>query len=173
MTRIKWNKEYDDFLIKNTSGMYLEELTKAFNENFKLNASKLSIKQRKIRLGLKSGTRGFRKGHTPYNKKPIGSERIHNGRILVKVAEPNVWKEKSRVIYEEYHKVKIPKGNKIIFLNNDPLDFDPSNLKMVSREEMLIMNNHKLRYNHKELTETGCIIAKIINKRKELNNERV
>ena len=44
----------------------------------------------------------FAKGNVPPNHRPVGSERISkDGYIEVKVAEPNKWRLKQRVVYEE------------------------------------------------------------------------
>lgn len=170
---IKWTKEYDDFLKENAAGLYIDELTNKFNEKFKLNATVAAVTQRKKKFKIKSGTRGFKKGHDTPHKKTIGSERLVNGRVHIKISDPDVWKEKSHIVYEQYNKIKIPVGHRVIFLNGNCFDFSPDNLKLVSRDELLIMNNHKLRFNDKELTETGVLIAKIINKRGVLENERL
>ena len=79
---------------------------------------------------------------------------------------------KSRVIYEK-HFGKIPEGYTIIYLDGNKLNLELDNLKAISRAEELIMNKNKLRYDKKELTETGHLIAKVINKRGQLKNERL
>ena len=44
----------------------------------------------------------FAKGNVPPNHRPVGSERISiDGYIEVKVAEPDKWRLKQRVVYEE------------------------------------------------------------------------
>lgn len=116
----------------------------------------------------------FKKGNIPKNYRPIGSERITiDGFIEIKTANPNKWRIKSHVIYEEYYQTKIPKGYKIVYLDGNRLNLDPSNLKMVSCAEELLMNANNLRYDKKELTETGYLIAKIINKRGQIKNGRL
>lgn len=115
----------------------------------------------------------FKKGNIPHNHRPIGSERTTiEGYIEVKVAEPNKWKTKAVVIYEEKYG-KIPKGHKVIYLDGNRQNLDVSNLKVISSAEELIMNSNNLRYSNKELTESGCLVAKIINKRRKLKNDRL
>ena len=44
----------------------------------------------------------LKKGNRPHNYRPVGSERITvDGFIEIKVADPNKWDLKSRVIYQE------------------------------------------------------------------------
>lgn len=115
----------------------------------------------------------FKKGNIPHNHRPVGSERTTlEGYIEVKVAEPNKWKTKAVVIYEEKYG-KIPKGHKVIYLDGNRQNLDVSNLKVISSAEELIMNSNNLRYDNKELTESGCLVAKIINKRRKLKNDRL
>ena len=115
----------------------------------------------------------FKKGNIPHNHRSLGSERTTiEGYIEVKVAEPNKWKTKAVVIYEEKYG-KIPKGHKVIYLDGNRQNLDVSNLKVISSAEELIMNRNNLRYSNKELTESGCLVAKIINKRRKLKNDRL
>lgn len=114
----------------------------------------------------------FKKGNKPHNHRPVGSERITiDGYVKIKVAEPNKWELKARVIYENKYG-KIPVEHKLIYLDGNKQNLELSNLKVVSSAEELIMNNNKLRYDKKELTEVGYTIAKIIHKQGKLKNER-
>ena len=113
----------------------------------------------------------FKKGNIPHNHRQIFEERLDkNGYIEMKIKEPNVWQKKHRYIYEQ-HFGKIPKNHKVIFLDGNNRNFNIKNLKLVSNAEELIMNNNKLRYNNKELTETGILIAKIIHKRCQIKKK--
>lgn len=106
----------------------------------------------------------FKKGNIPANHRPIGSERITvDGIVEIKIAEPNKWKAKARVIYEKEFGT-IPEGYIIIYLDGNKQNLEPNNLKAISRKENLIMNHNKLRYNNKETTETALTLAKLMGK---------
>lgn len=112
----------------------------------------------------------FKKGNIPHNHRAVGSERItKNGYIEIKIKEPNKWQLKHRYIYEKKYG-KIPKGYNLIFLDGNKQNLEITNLKMVSKAEDLIMNNNNLFTKNKELTNTGAIIAKVIN---ETNKKRL
>ena len=117
----------------------------------------------------------FQKGNKTWNTRPIGSERIKakDGYVLIKVAEPNKWELKHRYLYKQKYG-EIPKGHTVLFKDGNKYNFDLENLVLVSRSELLILNKKNLIKNNKELTETGLLIAKVIdktNKRKrKLNN---
>lgn len=118
----------------------------------------------------------FKKGNISSNNVPIGTERIDkNGYIEIKVKDGclnNNWQRKHRYIYEQHYGL-IPKGHKIIFADGNKRNFDINNLILVSDSEELIMNMHKLRTEDIELTKTGHLIAKVIDKTNKVKNERL
>lgn len=115
----------------------------------------------------------FKKGNIPANHREVFEERVDKcGYLEIKVKEPNKWTTKHRYIYEQKHG-KVPKGHKVIFADGNNRNFDIDNLILVSNAEHLIMNSNNLRFNNKKLTETGHLIAKIIDKGNKLKNERL
>lgn len=120
----------------------------------------------------KSKLTRFKKGNIPSNHRELYEERItKDGYIKIKIKEPNKWQLKHRYIYEKEYG-KIPDGYNVIFLDGNKQNLDLSNLKLVSKAEDLIMNNNKLFTNDKDLTETGTLIAKVINKSSRLKKEK-
>ena len=155
-----------------------------FGTNYGVNNIRAYMKNHKLRNGLdtsfkkghipankgKKGICGrgcektwFKKGHTPSNHKPVGSERIDSkdGYVLIKVAEPRTWKHKHRVIWEQHHG-PIPKDYVVIFLDGDKQNLDINNLALITRNELKIMNNQRLRSEDAAITETGVLIARLI-----------
>lgn len=113
----------------------------------------------------------FSKGNTPWATRPVGSERIDTeGYVYKKVAEPNKWKLKHRVIYESMYG-NIPTGYKLIFADGNRQNLDIDNLVLVSPSEQLIMNRKHLFSKEGEFTKTGAIIAKVINKTNKLKRK--
>lgn len=114
----------------------------------------------------------YKKGNIPHNHREVGEERINvDGYIEIKTKEPNVWELKHRVVYRQYYG-KIPKGYNVIFLDGNRQNLDIKNLKLISRAEDLIMNNNKLFAKDKEITNTGTIIANVINKANKLGVDK-
>ena len=115
----------------------------------------------------------FKIGNKPKNYRPVGSERItKDGYIEVKVADPNKWETKNKIIYKQYFG-DIPEGHKIIYADGNKLNNDINNLILVSDNEELIMNRYRLRTENIELTKTGYLIAKVIDKTNMVKNERL
>ena len=115
----------------------------------------------------------FKKGNIPANARAIGSERIDkNGYILIKIQDGHKnknWTRKHRYLYEQAYG-KVPEGHKVIFADGNNRNFDLQNLIVVSDAEELIMNRNKLFKEDAELTKTGVVIAKVldrVNKRKK------
>lgn len=165
-----YTKEEEKFLLNNYKGLISKEISKLFNEKFGRELTPMQLHAFKRYRNLQSGSRGkggFKKGGTPPNTRPIGSEKINkDGYTRIKVAEPNVWKLKQQVIWEQ-HNGKIPKGYSIVFANQDKTDFRIENLMLVRNKDMLVAKNRGLLTKNEDLTKTGLLVAKLINKTKE------
>lgn len=95
----------------------------------------------------------FKNGHIPANHREVGSERINaDGYIETKVAEPNVWKPKHRIVWEQHNGV-IPAGYNIQFKNHNPKDCRIENLYLISRAEQLRNENSLTARYPKELQD--------------------
>lgn len=105
----------------------------------------------------KPNTGNFKKGGIPGNLKPLGAERIcsKDGFVLVKIAEKNPYtealtryKHKHIVVWEQTHG-PAPEGMVIAFRDGDKMNCDINNLMLISRAELLRLN----QYNYKEAPE--------------------
>lgn len=104
----------------------------------------------------------FKKGHIPKNYKPVGSERISkDGYVEVKVADPNKWRLKHLVIWEQKNGT-VPKGSCIIFLDGNKRNLGIGNLKMIRRKDLVRMNQNGLFSQFPELTEAGVHTAELM-----------
>lgn len=83
----------------------------------------------------------FKKGSTPVNHRDVGAERVNvYGYIEIKVAEPNRWRPKHRVMWEQVNGA-IPNGYNVQFKNHNPLDCRIENLYLISKAEQLAKEN--------------------------------
>ena len=154
-----------EFIEKYTKEYTVKETTKLLNETFGSNRTFNSVSSAMCRYNIKAGSDGrFKKGSVPFNHRPLYSERIDvkDGYILIKVAEPNVWKLKHRWIYENHHKIKLTSDDVIIFKDGDKTNIHIDNLLRISRTENLKMNKDDLRSIHPEVTEVGVKLAKLL-----------
>lgn len=183
----RYPKEVQEFIAENHKGTSYASMAKMLNGKFNTDYTQRQIrgyyKNHSLRSGLdfrfskghvspNKGKKGicapgcevgwFKKGSTPVNHKPVGSERIDvkQGYILIKTAEPNVYWPKHVVVWEEAHG-KVPKGHVITFLDGDKQNVAIENLKLISLAENLELNRSKLRFADPELTQTGILITKV------------
>lgn len=152
-------------------------MMKGYKANHKLDSG-LTGRFEKGHVPVNKGTKGvynvggnvtsFKKGHVPLNTDPIGTEKLlADGYVWVKVnnvprAPKKVnWKQKNVVIWEHAHG-PVPENHVIIFLDGNRENFDLDNLKMISRETNVRLNQNHLRHKNKELTEAGVVVAEVI-----------
>ena len=77
----------------------------------------------------------FKKGQVPKNHKPLGYERVTvDGYREIKVAEPDVFVGKHRLLYEQ-HYGPIPEGMNIVFIDGNKENITIENLRMESMAE--------------------------------------
>ena len=139
----------------------------------------------KGRTPINKGTKGmfnvggnktsFKKGHISANNVPIGTERVaKDNYIEIKIKDGcgnDNWIMKHRYIYEK-NNGPIPNGYKVMFADRNKRNFDLNNLILVSNREELIMNRNKLVFHDKDLTKTGHMIAKVMDKTYKLENDK-
>ena len=102
----------------------------------------------------------FKKGNVPWNYRPIGSEKISDGYVWVKVADPHKWKIKHRLVWEAANG-PVPKGHVVIFGDGNRMNFELDNLLLVSRRQLVVMNARGLISEDPELTKAGIAVADV------------
>lgn len=183
---MKYLKIHEDFLREHET-IPRKELAELFNAKFKVNVSANGLSQKCWNLGLicpnngrfkkgivpaNKGTKGltganktsFRAGNIPPNAKKAGSismRKDKNGSTYmhIKISEPNKWQMLHVYIWETKHG-KIPKGYCVIFKDKNTLNTRLDNLMLVSRAE-LVRLNQKYAYIDESLKETALQVIKI------------
>lgn len=148
---------------------YTMQQIKSFYGNNKLNSG-LTGRFEKGHVPHNKGNKGccapgsentwFKKGNRPTNQMEVGEERTMDGYIYVKIAQPNVWKQKHRIIWEAEHG-PIPDGYVIIFRDGDRKNCSLENLMMVEKRIMGSLNKKDLIGMNGDLKETAVAIAKV------------
>lgn len=157
--------EQRDFIKNNAAGRGNAELTDLFNARFGTDLPVEKIKRFKANHKVSSGLTGrfekghvpankgkkglsqggvetqFKKGHKPHNYVPVGSERVNGDDYVdIKIADPNKWRGKHLIVWEQHHVCSVPKGHVVIFGDGNRRNFNPDNLILVTRGQLAIMN---------------------------------
>ena len=183
----RYTKEELDYIRKIAPGRHYHEIVEMFNRKFEfqINVKKLkeTLRNHKISTGLTGrfekgitphnkgkkfpGTGNkttFRKGATPHNKMKVGEDAVTtDGYVKTKIAEPNVWEYKHKLIWKEKNG-PIPEGHSVIFADGNRMNLDIDNLLLVSKAELLMLNRRRLISGDSELTKTGLNVVKVMNK---------
>ena len=118
----------------------------------------------------------FKKGIIPLNTKEVGSEYVDaDGYLYIKVkstgnkrfSKGGMWQQKHRLIWEE-HYGEIPEGYAIIFLDRDKRNFDINNLRMVNRNELVLINKLGLTED-KDINEFIIALSKVKHKLRKVS----
>lgn len=169
--RNKYTMEFEQNMYKTAPMKTLDELLKYVKRKYKYKITKkqlrLYLSKRKIRYKDFDYDRCKRTRNQGDNV-PIGAERIRDdGMVQVKVSKSK-WEYKQRLIYSQYHNVKLTSDDYIIFLDQDRTNFDINNLERVSRRESSIIANQKIFSKNPDATKTGIWIAKLMIMAKEM-----
>ena len=180
-----FSNDQRDWVTVNYPKMPLRELTAAFNATFGTEKTEcqlraftrnhkiLSGRTGQFKAGEKSWNAGikgwcaggnsistrFKPGETPKNHRPVGSERVNvDGYIEVKVSEPNKWRLKQRVTWEQHHG-PLKDGELVWFRDNDRLNCEIDNLMVVTRAQHAVVNKMGLHGATGDLKTTSVLIA--------------
>ncbi len=183
----RYTKEELDFIRKNAPGRRYKEIVEMFNKKFERQIDAKKLKYTLRNHGISTGLTGrfekgvtphnkgkkypgtgnkttFRKGATPHNKMKVGEDTITtDGYVKTKIAEPDVWEYKHKLIWKEKNG-PIPEGHSVIFADGNRMNLDIDNLLLVSKAELLMLNRKKLISENSELTKTGLNVVKVMNK---------
>lgn len=109
-------------------------------------------------------TTQFPKGNKPWNYRPVGTERVDtDGYVDIKVADPNKWRPKHILLWEAANG-PVPEGHALIFADGNKLHVALGNLVLVSRAELVRLNQNGLIKDDADLTRSGILVADIIAK---------
>ncbi|MCC9693214.1 HNH endonuclease [Streptococcus agalactiae] len=187
-------EQQHDYLVSIQRGKFSHEVAELMNKKFDLRLTQKQIKTYRRNHKLHSGLNGyFNKGHKPFNKGKKYPGRVNSGSFKKginppnyvnvgtiryttdgypkrKIKDPNIWEYCHRAEWQKYHG-KIPNGYAVSFLDGDKTNWDISNLALLTKNELVRMNQNDLFSSNPELTKAGIGIVKINGKIKELTND--
>ena len=166
--RNKYTKEFEDFVRENISKYTKEDFISLLENRYKIKMSKTALKCYIRNHKIEDRYIDYKEHMVRTTAKhQIGAERMTKDGIIIKVAQPDVWRRKSRVMYEKYHNCKLTDDDYILFLNGDRNDFSKENLFKSTNQEKCYLHNWGTSSKNRELTKTGILSARLYIKSKE------
>ena len=132
----KYTEEQDEWLKQNVDNYSYTTMEKMFNNKFNTNINAPSLQRRCVEVLKINTLKRYQKKFCETHSAPIGYETYNDGYIYVKIKDKikgkkNNWKAKHRYVWENHYGA-IPKGYRIVFSDNNPMNCDISNLDCVS-----------------------------------------
>jgi hypothetical protein len=111
----------------------------------------------------------FQKGQRAHNHVPVGTELVkHDGYVWRKVAEPNKWRQKHLLMWEEAHGAPPGKGMKVCFKDGNRANVVIDNLECIPQSELTKRNSiHRYPPELKEVIRLAAKVRRTINDRSE------
>lgn len=134
----------------------------------------------KGRKGLDIGGKAtrFQPGQKPHTWMPVGSERECDGYLQRKVTDtgytPRDWRPVHHLVWEEHTGQPVPKDHALVFRDGNRRNFDPDNLELVTRAELMRRNTY-LRFPDelRQVIQLKGALNRVINNRSQRHeNER-
>lgn len=136
-----FNAEQEQFIRNHAKGLYAYELADLLNKEFGTSFTTQQVSSFKKRKHIVSGmSTQFKKGNKAANCKEVGSLYKRDGYWYIKIkdgCQNKNWMLYHHYIWEKEHHRKVPEGYKVIFMDQNTDNLEPSNLKLVTYAEAL------------------------------------
>ena len=193
MSSFRYTPQMVQFLRDNYPKMAINELRILFNGAFKTGKTLTAISSCLNNNNIIAGRSGcFSKGNVPWNagtkglvkpnsssfvpgytnsavSRPIGTERMQDGYVAVKIGNPSIWVKKHLKNWIEKYG-PVPKAHYVFFKDRDKTNCELDNLVLVSASEMQYLSSMDFKTCPTEYEDTVLIIAKLQAKIKEVTH---
>ena len=164
----KFTDEANEWLRANAYNYTSADLSEKLCELFGIRVATQTVTWHlNSKLGIHRGNCFVPKNYQPRASKPIGSERIEKGRVvMVKVAQPNRWLPKAQVLmgYD-------PREFQPIFLDGNSLNVTKENIVVVSKKIHARLAKNGWLNSSNEVLMTGIKWSELFYAIKEIANE--
>lgn len=170
--RRKINPELKEYLEVFANEYTIDELLPKINKIFNENYTRIELQKYLVRNKIKYKYKNKNMVREMGKDIPIGSEYTKpDGMVMVKTAK-NKYEYKQRLIYEQYHGVKLKPNEYVIFLDGNRNNFNIDNLEKVTNKESAYIGafkvNNNLKIYDKETMKTLLLMAKLTYKIQEI-----
>ena len=145
---IKWTREIQEWLKARCPlrehgytkrKEVLDELNATFGTDFTEKALVTHCYESGIQFGLAASNSNIPRGERHWRHRNVGDLQTKKDYVRIKVAEPNVWMQYQRYVWERAHPGESAEGCAVIFMDGNNRNFDPANLERVTRGEQVAM----------------------------------
>ena len=167
----KYPKEMEDYARKYAKTLTREQLRRRLEKKYNLLISTHKLTHYLYNRNIRCIDYNVKVTQRRIDRHPVGYEyKLDDGMIKVKIAQPNKYEYKQRLIYMKYHNCKLKDDEYIIFRNHDRNDYSIDNLVKVSRKESSYLANYEMYSKDPDVTDTGVLTAKLMIKVREKSN---
>lgn len=123
--------------------------------------------------GGRSAETRFKKGRKPQTWQPIGHERVCDGYLQRKVTDtgysPRDYRPVHHLVWEKHHGRPIPEGHAVAFRDGNARNFDPGNLELITRAELMRRNSYhtNLPPELAQIVQLRGVLTRKINRRSQ------
>jgi hypothetical protein len=162
MGRVKYTPEIIEAIKEVCKGRRSAEIAQIINERFNTEFTPAAICSYMSEHRIQTGIQPWKK-HATSKWRQLGAEKKKGGYIYTKVAQPNVWRLKHYIEWENHTGHAVQKDESLIFLDGDPNNTNFNNLYLVKRRIMRILNSHypNREKGNAEKTKTFILLAQI------------
>ncbi|AXF54602.1 HNH endonuclease signature motif containing protein [Salicibibacter kimchii] len=173
----RYTKEQVDYIRSIAPGRFIKDIHNKFVEKYNADVSDKSVQNIMHRHGIKNKLQGYhtrkKKGDTAWNKGmkglqlggekgwfpkgnqppsylPVGSESLHEGVLMIKTDDPNVWEKKHRWLWKQ-HYGEVPDGKAVTFKDGDKQNVTIDNLFLTNQVACMHVAIHGLPQNSPDL----------------------
>ena len=160
--QFKYTAEMTVWLKTHANGTEWSDLAADFNRHFGLSKTPRQIRNHCHDNGIHNGI--YHARSTTMNKRrPIGSTRLDkDGYVVIKVADPCIWKRAQLVEWEKYHEPIDIRKEMLIFLDGNRQNYQIENLYKIPRKYIGTLNKYNLlQYITSETIEVIMTIVKL------------
>ena len=177
MKQHRYTDKQIQYIRKIAKGKPLDEIVQLFNQKYGTEITYKSLQGVMYRNQIKTGMQGyktrfekgqtswskgmkglqlggdagwFKKGNIPPSHKPVGSETMKEGSVMIKTAEPNIWERKHIWLWEQHHG-KIPDDCYVHFKDGNKLNVTLENLFLVPKRVFASVMKRELQSKNPEL----------------------
>lgn len=156
-----FNKEQEQYVKAYVPGHSWREIADEILSKYGIELTPIQVRTWISNHDVSTGHTGRFGKEESHHEVPIGTERVRpDGYVWIKTANPNIWLQKQRWIYEQTYE-PLKSNERVLFADGNNRNFDIDNLIKVTTRELYTMNRRGAISNFKEITKSNLAVTKL------------